>query len=167
MTAANGSTVHLDRSTPTTSMWATSNNAFEGSATAELFKRATSALRPGARSSISDWMPSFSRICARYLAIACSLPGGVVVLVRTISISQPWASLASAVGSPMGDGLLIATAGDWDVGAPADWEVGWAAWCGEDTCAASGKRALNNSAPTLSTTCSLRFPLTNPLQFKI
>ena len=65
----------------------------------------------------------------------------------------------------MGDGLLIATAGGWDVGAPADWEVGWAAWEG-DTCAASGKRALNNSAPTIIPTCSLRFPLTNPLQFR-
>src|ERR1700688_1333181 len=161
MTAANGSTVHLDRSTPTTSMWATSNNAFEGSATAELFKRATSALRPGARSSISDWMPSFSRICARYLAMACSLPGGLVVLVRTRSISQPWASLASAVVSPMGDGLLIVTAGAWDAGVAVDWPAGWE----EDTCAASGKRALNSSAPTIIPTCSLRFPLTNLLHF--
>src|SRR3984893_311951 len=154
ITAANGSTVHFDRSTPTTSMCATNNNAFDGSAIAELRRRATRALRPGARSSISDWMPSFSRTCARYFAVACSFPGGFVVLVRIRSISQPWASLATAVVSPMGDGLLNVAGAD----VPEDWDGG--------TCATSGKRALNSSAPTLITTCSLRFPLTNLLHFK-
>jgi len=94
------------------SPWTLACYMIEGSASAELRKRATSALRPGARSSISDWMPSFSRMCARYFAMACSLPGGLVVLVRIISISQPWASFASVVVSPIGEGLLIATAGD-------------------------------------------------------
>ena len=88
-----------------------------------------------------------------------------MVLVRTRSISQPWASFASAAVSPMGEGLLMVTAGDWDVGTLVDWEVGWDAWWVEDTCAASGKRALNNSAPTIIPTCSLRFPLTNLLHF--
>src|ERR1700686_3836004 len=106
-------------------------------------------------------MPSFSKMCARYFAMDCSFPGGFVVLVRTKSISQPCASLARAVVSPTGDGLLIVPAGDWD----ADWVVDWPAGREEETCAASGKRALNNSAPLINT-CSLRFPLTNLLHFK-
>src|SRR6202011_5599982 len=112
--------VHLDRAPPTTSMWATSNNALDGSASAELRKRATSALRPGAKSNSSDWMPSFSKTCARYFAVACSFPGGFVVLVRIRSISQPWASLATAVVSPMGDGLLNVAGAD----VPEDWDGG-------------------------------------------
>src|ERR1700693_6373309 len=39
-------------------------------------------------------MPSFSRTVARYLAAVSSLPGGLLVLMRTRSTSQPCASIA-------------------------------------------------------------------------
>ena len=45
-----------------------------------------------------------------FAAASSSLPGGLVVLVRSRSISQPWASFASAVVSPTGDGLWMVTA---------------------------------------------------------
>jgi hypothetical protein len=40
-----------------------------------------------------------------YFAAASSFPGGLVVLMRSRSISHPCASFATAVVSPMGDGL--------------------------------------------------------------
>src|SRR5271157_5626960 len=99
-----GSTDHLLRSTPTTSMCATSRSALEGSATALLRNRATSALRPDATSRISGVMPSLLNIPARYFAAACSFPGGFVVLILTSSTSQSCASRASADVSPTRDG---------------------------------------------------------------
>jgi hypothetical protein len=70
-------------------MWATSNNALDGSANAELFSRATSALRPGVSGKTSAAIPSFCKIAAIYFAAASSFPGGLVVLILIRSVSQP------------------------------------------------------------------------------
>ena len=95
-TAPNGSTVHFARSTPTTSMCATSSNAFDGSANAELFSRATNALRPGAIGSSSALIPSFCKTPSMYFAAASSFPGGFVVLILISSASHPVASRDSS-----------------------------------------------------------------------
>ncbi len=102
VTAPNGSTVHLSRSTPTTSVCAISSNAFDGYLNVELFSRATKALRPGDSGSSSAVIPSFCNTAAMYFAAASSLPGGLVVLILIKSISQPVASRASAEVSPNG-----------------------------------------------------------------
>ena len=81
-------------------MCATSNSAFDGSATALLRSRATSALRPGATSRISGVIPSFVKMPAMYFAAACSFPGGFVVLIFTNSTSQSCASRANALVFP-------------------------------------------------------------------
>src|SRR6266404_1489968 len=109
-TAPNGSTVHFARSTPTTSMCATSSSAFDGSGNAELVSRATSALRPGWSGSSSALIPSFCKIPAMYFAAASSFPGGFVVLILISSVSHPVASRARADVSPACP-LVCATAG--------------------------------------------------------
>jgi hypothetical protein len=147
MTALNGSTVHLLRSTPTTSMCATSNNAREGSAIAVLRTRAMTALRPGVNSKISGEIPSFSKIAATYFAAASSFPGGFVVLIRTKSASQPTASFASD-GASWGFGVF---AGMGKPGATA-----------EGTCAISGKDAAKINATLHATTSNIRFQFKKP-----
>ena len=143
--AANGSTVHFDLSTATTSMCATSSSAFEGSAIAVLRSRATTALRPGVMSRISGVIPSFSKTPAMYFAAVCSFPGGFVVLIRIRSASQPCASFATAAVSPTGDGLVGIP------GPPAG-----------ATCAATGKLAASKNAAAPANTRTLRFQFTNP-----
>src|SRR5882724_10457805 len=130
MTAPKGSTVRLDLSTPTTSICATNKSARDGSAMAEPRKRATSALLPGTASKVSEGTPSFCRRSAMYFAVACSLPGGLVVLMWIRSASQPWASLAIAVVSPIGEGL------------------GSVLEDAEGNCAAVGKLTAKSSAAT-------------------
>src|SRR5579863_5890022 len=143
MVAAKGSTVHLDLSTPTTSMWATSKRARDGSGIAALRRRATTALRPGARSKNSGVRPSLVRIVAMYLAVACSLPGGLVVSMRMRSASQPSASLAKAVVSPAGERV------DSTVGIAVD-----GAWAVSGGAAASEHNARGRAGTRL---CNLRF----------
>src|ERR1700676_653506 len=148
-----GSTVHLVLSTPTTSMCATSSSARDGSATAELCRRATSALRPGASSRSSDEIPSFSRTPAMYFAASCSLPGGLVVLMRIRSMSQPCASLAMAVVSPTG----LAGKGGVLAGIPG----------AAGTCAKAGVLVTRDATATRTATatpnpaCNLCFASTN------
>src|SRR5580658_6327597 len=147
MVAAKGSTVHLDLSTPTTSMCATRRRARDGSGMAALRRRATSALRPGARSRNSEVIPSFVRMAATYFAAACSLPGGFVVSMRMRSASQPSASLARAVVSPAGERVFST--------------VGMAV---EGTCAVEGGATMgdNHASRTTAGTkmCILRFQFT-------
>ena len=144
MTAPNGSTLHFERSTPTTSMWATRSKAREGSGMAALRKRATSALRPGATSKSSGVIPSFSRMPAMYFAAACSFPGGLVVSILTRSASQPSASLARAVVSGSGT-CAGGTAGAELVG----------------SCAKTGTSIQNPTASVNTRIFSLRLPFTN------
>src|SRR5271169_1896480 len=92
MTAPKGSTVHLDLSTPTTSRCAIKSSAREGSGTALEERRATRKPRPGVLSKISDEMPSLVRMAAIYFAATSSLPGGLVVSMRSRPCSQPSAS---------------------------------------------------------------------------
>ena len=56
-------------------------------------------LRPGAISRTSAGMFSFCSTAATYFAAAASLPGGLVVLMRIRSVSQPCASVSSCVRS--------------------------------------------------------------------
>ena len=100
--AAKGSTVHFGLSTPTTSMCATSNSAFDGSATAELLSRATTDVRPGATGNSSAAIPSFASTPKMYFAVSASFPGGFVVLILIRSCSQTFASPESFVRSPSG-----------------------------------------------------------------
>src|SRR5207245_2962484 len=97
--------------------------------------RATTALRPGATSSISGLMPSFWRTPATYRAASCSFPGGLEVLILIKSASQPCASLAIA------EVLLSGDAGGGPAGIPG-------AACGIP-CAATGKLAANSAAAVL------------------
>src|SRR5882724_5605803 len=145
ITPPNGSTVHLDLSTATTSMCATKSSALAGLATAALRSLATTALRPGVSSRISAVIPSFSSIPAIYFAATCSFPGGFVVLTRIRSASQPCASFATSDVSPTSDGFT---------GIPGAAGVG--------ACAATGKLAAAARAAAPTKTCTLRFQFTNP-----
>src|SRR5580704_944958 len=161
MVAAKGSTVHLARSTPTTSMCATRMSAREGSATAELRRRATTEVRPGATGSSSAAMPSFCRIAKRYFAAACSFPGGLVVLILIRSWSQTLASPVSEVRSPSGDWL------------PGRQFVGGGATCAATGCATTSCTTTDNAATNNhASTCSsgrgiLRKPFTKPSSFLV
>ncbi len=125
-------------------MCATSSSAFEGSAIAVLFSRATSALRPGVKSRISALIPSFCKTAAMYIAASCSFPGGFVVLILMRSASQLCASFAIVEVSPIGGGFI---------GIPRG--------AAGETCAATGILAAiaNAAAPTILWT--MRFEFTN------
>ena len=145
ITPANGSTLHRDLSTGTVSKCATSKSALEDSAIADLCNRATTALRPGVKSSSSALIPSFARTPATYIAAICSFPGGFVVLILMRSVSQPCASLAIAEVLPIGDGLPGIP------GPPAG-----------ETCAAIGKLAAIANAAVPAMLWTIRFQFTNP-----
>ena len=146
ITAPNGSTVQRDLSTGTVSRCATSSRAFEGSGTTELRRRATTALRPGAKSRISGLMPSFCSTPATYLAASCSFPGGLDVLILIRSASQTSASLRTAVASATGDMLAVFTG----------------VACGIP-CAAAGTLAAKCKAAAAAIACpTTQFRFTNP-----
>src|SRR4029077_8628524 len=131
-------------------MCATSSSAFDGSATAELRRRATTELRPGATWSSSAVMPSFASTFITYFAAACSFPGGFVVLILIRSWNHVRASAVIEVRSPTGDWL----AGRLLVGGGA-------------TCALSGRAngdiaaaAAKKHAAASSGICLQRFQIT-------
>jgi len=82
MTAANGSTVHLSRSTPTTSMCPMISTGFFDPFP---FSTATSDPRPGAGSKRCVSIPAARIVLSRYFATGSSLPGGFVVFMRIIA----------------------------------------------------------------------------------
>ena len=83
-------------------MCATSSSAFDGSATAELRSRATTACVPAPHAALPPESLLLSAL-AIYFAASASLPGGFVVLILIKSSSQICASLARAVVSPSGE----------------------------------------------------------------
>src|SRR5713101_3538725 len=102
-TAPKGSTDHLDLSTPTTSRCPSSSSARAGSGSAEERSLATTALRPGVTSRVSDGMLSAARISLMYSAALASFPGGLVVLIVSSCLSHLTAS-SETFASTLGDG---------------------------------------------------------------
>src|SRR5277367_903684 len=135
-------------------MWATRSRARDGSGMAALRIRATNALRPGARSRNSELIPSFVSTAAMYFAVACSLPGGLVVSMRMRSASQASSSLARAVVSPAGERV------DSTVGTAVD--GAWAAegWAVTDDDARNARARARVCAWAGTKMCILRFQFT-------
>src|SRR5271156_3520193 len=106
-TPPKGSTLQRVLSAGTTSRCATSSKAFDGSATAVLRNRATTALRPGVTSRISGVNPSFCNTAATYFAAGASPPGGFEVFILIKSMSQPCASWARAAVPPGCGGAAV------------------------------------------------------------
>ena len=75
--------------------------AAEGSAIAALRRRATTALRPGAVSRSSAWIPSFARIPATYIASFWAFLLGVCIIAAGLTFLETIANPYTTVLGPL------------------------------------------------------------------